>query len=85
MNHQNSKRTSEEDKKWNASGGGGQVELGFDEAEQLCDSTPIVSERTDECAPDRALDPAVLYRLKLFSAMNKLKKVALQVNKANEY
>ncbi|WJX26567.1 Calcium-dependent protein kinase 5, variant 2 [Trifolium repens] len=45
---------------------------------QLCDSTPIVSERTDECAPDRALDPAVLYRLKLFSAMNKLKKVALQ-------
>jgi hypothetical protein len=41
--------------------------------------------RTGECAPDRALDPAVLSRLKLFSAMNKLKKVALQVNKANEY
>ncbi|KAK2398731.1 calcium-dependent protein kinase [Trifolium repens] len=40
---------------------------------------------TGECAPDRALDPAVLSRLKLFSAMNKLKMVALQVNKANEY
>ncbi|TQE13871.1 hypothetical protein C1H46_000502 [Malus baccata] len=31
-------------------------------------------------APDRALDPAVLSRLKTFSAMNKLKKVALLVS-----
>ncbi|CAE6158188.1 unnamed protein product [Arabidopsis arenosa] len=30
-------------------------------------------------APDRALDPAVLSRLKQFSAMNKLKKMALKV------
>ncbi|KAL0412339.1 UNVERIFIED_CONTAM: Calcium-dependent protein kinase [Sesamum radiatum] len=30
-------------------------------------------------APDRALDPAVLSRLKQFSAMNKLKKMALRV------
>jgi hypothetical protein len=36
MNQQNSKRTSEEDKEWNASGerraasGGGHVELGFE-------------------------------------------------------
>ncbi|XP_050366582.1 calcium-dependent protein kinase 26 [Argentina anserina] len=30
-------------------------------------------------APDRALDPAVLSRLKTFSAMNKLKKMALRV------
>ncbi|XP_074313086.1 calcium-dependent protein kinase 26-like [Silene latifolia] len=30
-------------------------------------------------APDRALDPAVLSRLKRFSAMNKLKKMALRV------
>ncbi|KAL4355029.1 hypothetical protein GQ457_06G003660 [Hibiscus cannabinus] len=30
-------------------------------------------------APDRALDPAVLTRLKQFSAMNKLKKMALRV------
>lgn len=30
-------------------------------------------------APDRALDPAVLSRLKHFSAMNKLKKMALRV------
>lgn len=30
-------------------------------------------------APDRALDPAVLSRLKNFSAMNKLKKMALRV------
>ncbi|XP_073221621.1 calcium-dependent protein kinase 4-like [Cicer arietinum] len=34
-------------------------------------------------APDRSLDPAVLSRLKQFSAMNKLKKMALRVNKAN--
>jgi len=31
-------------------------------------------------APDRALDPAVLSRLKQFSAMNKLKKMALKVS-----
>lgn len=30
-------------------------------------------------APDRALDPAVMSRLKQFSAMNKLKKMALRV------
>uniref|UniRef100_A0A251UXZ2 Uncharacterized protein n=1 Tax=Helianthus annuus TaxID=4232 RepID=A0A251UXZ2_HELAN len=30
-------------------------------------------------APDRALDPAVLSHLKQFSAMNKLKKMALRV------
>lgn len=36
-------------------------------------------------APDRALDPAVLSRLKQFSAMNKLKKMALRVcNKHNQ-
>ncbi|KAL5061412.1 hypothetical protein RYX36_023149 [Vicia faba] len=36
-------------------------------------------------APDRALDPAVLSHLKQFSAMNKLKKMALRViSKANE-
>lgn len=31
-------------------------------------------------APDRSLDPAVLSRLKQFSAMNKLKKMALRVS-----
>lgn len=31
-------------------------------------------------APDRALDPAVLSRLKQFSVMNKLKKMALRVS-----
>lgn len=30
-------------------------------------------------APDRALDPAVMTRLKQFSAMNKLKRMALRV------
>lgn len=30
-------------------------------------------------APDKALDPGVLSRLKQFSAMNKLKKMALRV------
>lgn len=34
-------------------------------------------------APDRALDPAVLSRLKQFSAMNKLKQMALRVRKAS--
>lgn len=34
-------------------------------------------------APDRSLDPAVLSRLKQFSAMNKLKKMALRVSEAN--
>lgn len=34
-------------------------------------------------APDRALDPAVLSRLKQFSAMNKLKKMALRVRACN--
>ncbi|RYR00868.1 hypothetical protein Ahy_B07g088963 isoform C [Arachis hypogaea] len=36
-------------------------------------------------APDRALDPAVLSRLKQFSAMNKLKKMALRVSEANGF
>lgn len=35
-------------------------------------------------APDRALDPAVLSRLKQFSAMNKLKKMALRVRAFGE-
>ncbi|KAL2512580.1 Calcium-dependent protein kinase 6 [Abeliophyllum distichum] len=38
---------------------------------------PWISE--NGVAPDRALDPAVLSRLKQFSAMNKLKKMALRV------
>lgn len=33
----------------------------------------------DEIAPDKPLDSAVLSRLKKFSAMNKLKKMALRV------
>jgi hypothetical protein len=33
----------------------------------------------DKVAPDRPLDSAVLSRLKHFSAMNKLKKMALRV------
>jgi hypothetical protein len=33
----------------------------------------------DNIAPDRPLDSAVLSRLKQFSAMNKLKKMALRV------
>ena len=36
-------------------------------------------------APDRALDPAVLSRLKHFSAMNKLKKMALRVCLVEKY
>ncbi|KAJ0621973.1 putative protein kinase CAMK-CDPK family [Helianthus annuus] len=35
--------------------------------------------RENRVAPDRELDPAVLSRLKQFSAMNKLKKMALRV------
>ncbi|WRX13880.1 Protein kinase domain - like 10 [Theobroma cacao] len=35
-------------------------------------------------APDRALDPAVLSRLKQFSAMNKLKKMALRIVKQRQ-
>lgn len=34
----------------------------------------------DKVAPDKPLDSAVLSRLKQFSAMNKLKKMALRVN-----
>ena len=33
----------------------------------------------DDIAPDKPLDSAVLTRLKQFSAMNKLKKMALRV------
>ncbi|XP_057805879.1 calcium-dependent protein kinase 26 [Salvia miltiorrhiza] len=40
-------------------------------------SHPWISE--NGVAPDRALDPAVLSRLKQFSAMNRLKKMALRV------
>ncbi|XP_028784881.1 calcium-dependent protein kinase 1-like isoform X2 [Neltuma alba] len=35
--------------------------------------------RVDGAAPDKPLDPAVLTRLKQFSAMNKLKKMALRI------
>jgi len=35
--------------------------------------------RVDGVAPDKPLDSAVLTRLKQFSAMNKLKKLALRV------
>ena len=37
--------------------------------------------QTIASAPDKPLDSAVLSRLKQFSAMNKLKKMALRVNK----
>lgn len=37
----------------------------------------------DKVAPDRPLDSAVLSRLKQFSAMNKLKKMALRVCSLN--
>ncbi|MFS7957761.1 Calcium-dependent protein kinase 5 [Helianthus anomalus] len=43
--------------------------------EDLCH--PWICE--NRVALDRALDPAVLSRLKQFSAMNKLKKMALRV------
>lgn len=36
--------------------------------------------RIDGVAPDKPLDSAVLTRLKQFSAMNKLKKMALRVS-----
>lgn len=36
--------------------------------------------QVDGVAPDKALDSAVLSRLKQFSAMNKLKKMALRVS-----
>lgn len=39
----------------------------------------------DKLAPDRPLDSAVLSRLKHFSAMNKLKKMALRVIKKLTY
>ncbi|KAJ6406792.1 hypothetical protein OIU84_010331 [Salix udensis] len=35
--------------------------------------------RDDGVAPDKPLDPAVLSRLKQFSAMNKIKKLALRI------
>jgi len=37
----------------------------------------------DNLAPDKPLDSAVLSRLKQFSAMNKLKKMALRVRLQN--
>ncbi|MBA0591635.1 hypothetical protein Gorai_008640, partial [Gossypium raimondii] len=45
--------------------------------ENVSQSHPWISQ--NGVAPDRALDPAVLSRLKQFSAMNKLKKMALRV------
>jgi calcium-dependent protein kinase len=39
----------------------------------------------DGVAPDKPLDSAVLSRLKQFSAMNKLKKMALRVNTGINY
>lgn len=44
----------------------------------ICTGHPWICE--NGVAPDRALDPAVLSRLKQFSAMNKLKKMALRVS-----
>jgi len=35
----------------------------------------------EHAAPDKPLDPAVLSRLKQFSQMNKIKKMALRVRK----
>jgi hypothetical protein len=43
----------------------------------LCSGHPWICDQG--VAPDRPLDPAVLSRIKQFSAMNKLKKMALQV------
>lgn len=43
----------------------------------LCSGHPWICDHG--VAPDRPLDPAVLSRIKQFSAMNKLKKMALQV------
>lgn len=39
--------------------------------------------RVDGVAPDKPLDSAVLTRLKRFSAMNKLKKIAIRVSYSN--
>lgn len=39
--------------------------------------------RVNGVAPDKALDSAVLTRLKQFSAMNKLKKIAIRVSSFN--
>jgi len=36
--------------------------------------------KVDGAAPDKPLDSAVLTRLKQFSAMNKLKKIAIRVS-----
>lgn len=44
----------------------------------LCTGHPWI--RDHGVAPDRPLDPAVLSRIKQFSAMNKLKKMALRVS-----
>lgn len=46
-------------------------------SDQNCAGHPWICE--NGVAPDRALDPAVLSRLKQFSAMNRLKKMALRV------
>ena len=39
--------------------------------------------RVNGVAPDKPLDSAVLTRLKQFSAMNKLKKIAIKVSSFN--
>jgi hypothetical protein len=44
----------------------------------LCPGHPWICDQG--VAPDRPLDPAVLSRIKQFSAMNKLKKMALRVS-----
>jgi hypothetical protein len=44
----------------------------------LCTGHPWI--RDHGVAPDRPLDPTVLSRIKQFSAMNKLKKMALRVS-----
>lgn len=41
--------------------------------------------RVDGEAPDKPLDPAVLTKLKHFSAMNKLKKLALKVSSRSSH
>jgi calcium-dependent protein kinase len=41
--------------------------------------------REDGEAPDKPLDITVIGRMKQFRAMNKLKKVALKVNRSSEF
>jgi hypothetical protein len=55
--------------------------FGYQSSIFLCSGHPWICDRG--VAPDRPLDPAVLSRIKQFSAMNKLKKMALQVSSFN--